>query len=175
MTDVALFWPATGRATLTEAAKLGRVGRNTSATCPPVRAQRGQMDRRYWSGAGLGPLAQRPSIPGSCSILSDTQLASQLESPHRVVTPTLGLWHDYLHLTFTYSRRSDSGKKKKMFMLDGKNTVAWHVISQSLLAFGRTCSDENLQAFHSLEHFPLFKKKIHENEKGCWCEEDKGR
>lgn len=57
-----------------------------------------------------------------------------------------------------------------------KNIFAWHVISQSIEAFGRTCSDEDLQAFHLWECFSLFKpKKIHENEKGYWCGEDKGR
>lgn len=54
------------RNTHTEPAKLSRVGRDTWVTYPPAWACRGQMDRRCWSGAGVGPASSvsvHPLLP----------------------------------------------------------------------------------------------------------------
>lgn len=85
-----------------------------------------------------------------------------MESTHRIVTPALGSDMARLHLTFTYSTRSDPEKTKKksnMFMLASKNTVAL-LLSRSLLTFGRISLEETERHFTGGNVFFPFKEKI---------------
>ena len=93
VTDVALRRPITGGLAHTEPAKLSRVGRDTRVTCPPVWAWRGQMDRRCWSGAGVGPASSvsvHPLHPWLPLNSAGRPVSQPMEGTHTVMTPALG-------------------------------------------------------------------------------------